>query len=274
MAEMAGGDRDFIQSIERGFAVLLAFDEEHPRPTLADIATATGLSRPAVRRILLTLQRLGYVGSEGGRWFLTPHVLTIGQHYAQTHGIVEIAQPHLLRLTELTHESASIAQLDGLHAVYVGRVHVRRIMGINVDIGTRLPLHATSMGRVLIAWAGTSFIDQVIEEAGLPGLTARTVTDPVEFRAVLHRVREQGWAIVDSELEDGFLSAGVPVREPDGTVLAALTYSTSRARRSPEEVERDVIPHLLDVATAIERDLEVFADSRRTLAPGLGDGFF
>lgn len=269
-----GNERDFIQSIERGFAVLLAFDEDLPEPTLAELATKTKLSRPAVRRILLTLQRLGYVVASGTRWSLTPRVLTIGQHFAATHGIVEIAQPHLLRLAELTHESASLSQLDGDAVIYIGRVHVRRIMGINVDIGTRLPVHATSMGRVLLAWADASVVDRVIARAGLPSITSTTVTDPVVFRDLLHEVRTQGFALVDGELEDGFLSAAVPVRDPKGNVVASLAYSTSRVRRTPEEVLSDVVPQLLEVAADIDRDLAMLAESRRILAPRSRDGFF
>ncbi|PUA82267.1 IclR family transcriptional regulator domain-containing protein [Nocardioides currus] len=271
MAE--GSERDVIASIERGFAVLLAFDADLPAPSLAEVATKTGLSRPAVRRILLTLQKLGYVNASGSRWSLTPRVLTIGQHYAASHAISEVAQPHLLRLAELTHESASLSQLDGTGVVYVARVHVRRVMSLNVDIGSRVPVHATSMGRVLVAWADASVIEQVIED-GLPALTPTTVTDPVAFRDALHEVRQQGFALVDGELEPGFLSAAAPVRNPAGDVVAALAYSTSRGRTDVQHVLDDVVPHLLDVAASIQRDLAVVTTGRRTLAPGARDGFF
>jgi IclR family pca regulon transcriptional regulator len=269
-----GSDRDVIQSIERGFAVLLAFDAELPHPTLAELSARTGLSRPAVRRILITLQRLGYVAPSGPRWSLTPRVLTIGQHYAATHGLVEIVQPHLLRVTERTGESASLAMLDGIDVIYVARVHVRRVMSLNVDIGTRLPAHATSMGRVLAAYADASVVDRIISEGGLPALTSHTITDPIAFRDALHEVRRAGFAIVDSELEDGFLSAAVPVRDGKGEVVAALAYSTSSSRRSPASVAAEVIPVLLESADEIGREVALLADRPRTLAPGARDGFF
>lgn len=266
-------DRDIIQSIERGFAVLLAFDADLPAPSLADVAAKTGFSRPAVRRILLTLQKLGYVASSGSRWSLTPRVLTLGQLYAATHDVPEVAQPHLLRLTELTHESASLSQLDGTDVVYVARVQVRRVMSVNVDVGSRLPAHATAMGRVLVAWADASVVEAVIA-AGLPALTPTTVTDPVRFRDELHEVRRQGFALVDGELEPGFLTAATPVRDPSGHVVAALAYSTSRGRTDPQHVIDEVIPHLLDVAGAITRDLGLVTTGRRTLDAGARDGFF
>ncbi|PVG80642.1 IclR family transcriptional regulator [Nocardioides gansuensis] len=270
----SGSERDYVQSIERGFAVLLAFDADLPNPSLAELAQRTGLSRPAVRRILLTLQRLGYVAGSGGRWSLTPRVLTIGQHYAATHGIVEIAQPHLLRVAERTGDSASLAQLDGIDVVYVARVNARRVLSLNVDIGTRLPVHATSTGRVLVAFAASAVVDRVIEETGLPALTAHTITDSIVFRDALHHVRRTGYALVDSELEDGFVSAAVPIRDSKGAVVAALASSTSRGRRTPEDVEREVVPVLLEVAEDIGRDLELVLSRPRVLTSGPRDGFF
>ncbi|ANZ41840.1 IclR family transcriptional regulator [Lentzea guizhouensis] len=254
-------ERDYIQSIERGFAVLLAFDEERVTPTLAELAAATGLSRPAVRRILLTLQRLGYVAANGGRWSLTPRVLSIGQHYAASHGMIEIAQPHLLDLSTRTAESASLAALDGHHAVYVARVPVRRIMSINVSVGTRLPVHATSMGRVLLAWAPDAVVDEVIAQ-GLPELTKHTVTDPAEFRGALRQVRSDGWSIVAEELEIGLLSVSAPVRDRSGEVVAALASSTSVGRSTVEALRTDVVPVLVETAARISADLGHTASAR------------
>lgn len=267
-------DRDIIQSIERGFAVLLAFDADLPTASLAELAAKTALSRPAVRRILLTLQRLGYVEGAGGRWLLTPRVLTIGQHYAATHGVVEITQPHLLRIVELTGESASFAQLDGIDVIYVARVHARRVLSHNVDIGTRLPVHATSMGRVIAAFSPADVVDRIIEEGGLPALTPHTVTDPIAFRDILHDVRTRGWALVDGELEEGFLSIAVPVRDGRGDVVGALAYSTSRGRHTPEEVVRDALPLLLEGAEAVSADLQAVSARPRVLPSGPRPGMF
>jgi IclR family pca regulon transcriptional regulator len=271
--EQGGNERDYVQSIERGFAVLLAFDAELPTASLAEVAARTGLSRPAVRRILLTLQRLGYVANSGARWSLTPRVLTIGQHFAATHGVVETAQPHLLQLAEATHESASLAQLDGTDVVYVARVQVRRVMSISIDVGSRVPAHATSMGRVLLAWAPPSIVEQVVE-AGLHRLTAKTITDPVRLRDSLHDVRQRGYAVVESELEEGLLSAAVPVRDPEGAVIAALAYSTSVGRRTVKQVTEEVVPLMLEAANGISADLAQQRVAGSRLAPRARDGFF
>ncbi|HEV7792146.1 MAG TPA: IclR family transcriptional regulator C-terminal domain-containing protein [Pseudonocardia sp.] len=261
-----------MQSLERGFAVLLAFDEELANPTLAELAAATNLSRPAVRRLLLTLQRLGYVTGADGRWRLTPRVLSIGQHYSASNAMIELAQPHLLALAEQTHESASLAALDGAHVVYVARVPVRRIMSINVSIGTRVPAHATSMGRALLAWAPAPVIERVIAESGLRRLTGRTITDPVAFHAALREVRELGYALVAGELEDGLISVSAPVRDQTGSVVAALASSTSSGRTDLDRLRTEVVPLLLRTAEDISADL----GHRAARPPSMNgrDGFF
>lgn len=249
------GDRDHIQSLERGFAVLLAFDEDRPNPSLAELATATGYSRPAVRRILLTLQHLGYVVNDGPRWTLTPRVLSIGQHYSASHALTDLAQPHLVDLAERTSESASLAALDGDDAVYISRVAVRRIMSINVSPGTRVAAHATSMGRVLLAWAPPGRVERYLVDPGLRARTPHTITDPDQFRAALDGVRRQGWSLVSEELEQGLISVAAPVRDYTGAVVAALASSTSSARSTPGHLEKNVVPLLLETAASISTDL-------------------
>jgi IclR family pca regulon transcriptional regulator len=252
----AEGDRDYVQSLDRGIAVLLAFDAEHPEPSLAELAQVTGFSRPAVRRFLITLERMGYVRSNGaGRWSLTPRVLSIGQHYTETHALIELAQPHLLSLAERTSESASLATLDGDEVVYVARVPVRRIMSINVSVGTRVPAHATSMGRVLLAWASPAVVDEVLTGRPLRAVTPNTLTDLDDVRAELSRVRARGWSIVSEELEIGLLSASAPVRDRSGEVVAALASSTSVGRSDAATLRRDVVPLLVDAADRLSASL-------------------
>jgi IclR family pca regulon transcriptional regulator len=248
-------DRDFVQSLERGLTVLLAFDDRLAHPTLAGLATATGLSRPAVRRILLTLQRLGYVRSEGSRWALTPRVLLIGQRYFASNALVEVAQPHLLALAEETQESASLATLDGGEVVYIARVPVRRIMSINVAVGTRVPVHATSMGRVLLAWQDEATVDRQLAGIELTRFTDRTITTPADLRAALAEVRATGYSIVDQELETGLISASVPVRDHRGQVVAALASSTSSGRSDTGSLRNDVVPLLVRAAGQIGAEL-------------------
>lgn len=267
-------ERDLIQSIERGFTVLGAFDEETPRPSAAELAARTGYSRPAVRRILLTLQHLGYVSTDGVRWTLTPRVLSIGQHYGATHSIVEVALPHLYTLAEATGESASLGQLDSDVVVSVAQARVPRVMSMDLEIGSRLPIHATAMGRVLLAWAKESEIQEVVATTGLPAYTERTVTDSVAFRDALHEVRSSGWSIVDGEFEEGLLTASTPVRDHRGEVVAALAHLTTRLRSSPRQLETGVIPTMLETSAQISRELASLARASRKLTTRVRDGFF
>lgn len=247
--------QNHIQGLERGLAVLQAFNADHPHRTATELATATQLSRPVVRRILLTLQRLGYVAVSDGRWTLTPRVLTIGHHYTATHALTELAQPYLMRLAEQTGESSTLATLDGNEVVYIARVPVRRVLSVTVSPGTRAPAHATSLGRVLLAWEPEERVERVITESGLPSLTRHTVTDPARFREVLGTVREQGWSMVISEREEGLLSLSAPVRDHHGHVVAAVASSTSTGRATPEGLREDVVPVLVDTAKNISAQI-------------------
>ena len=130
------------------------------------------------------------------------------------------------------------------------------------------------MGRVLAAFAPADTVDRIIYEGGLPALTPHTVTDPIAFRDILHDVRVQGWALVDGELEEGFLSAAVPVRDGRGDVVGALAYSTSRGRHTPEDVVRDALPLLLEGAEAVGNDLQVVTARPRLLPAGPRPGMF
>ncbi|MBO0874228.1 MAG: helix-turn-helix domain-containing protein [Pseudonocardia sp.] len=274
MSEVDDG-RDRIQSIERGFAVLLAFDAERTNPTLAELAATTGLSRPAVRRILLTLRALGYVEPTGSsRWRLTPRVLSIGQHYSATNAVIDIAQPHMIRLVELTEESASLGALDGNEVVYIARVPARRVLTITASAGTRVPVHATSMGRVLLAAQPPEVVDQYLENPGLRALTPHTITDPDQFRAALDRVRRQGWSLVSEEREEGLIAVGAPVRDHTGAVVAALSSSSSTGRASPGHVERHVIPVLTELADRISADLGYRPPGAATATQAAHDGFY
>jgi IclR family transcriptional regulator, pca regulon regulatory protein len=244
-------DPAFVQSLARGLAVIRAFDAEHPRMSLSDIARATDLTRATARRFLLTLEHLGYVRSVDREFSLTPHVLELGFSYLSALSLPEAAQPHLEALSREVGESASASVLDGADIVYVARVPMRRIMSVSITIGTRFPASATSMGRVLLAALATAELDAYL--AGFQGaaFTSRTVTDESTLRRELGRVAEQGYSVVDQELEDGLWAVAAPVRR--GTsVVAAINIATT-AGGAP--LDRLLAP-LLDTARALSAELE------------------
>jgi IclR family pca regulon transcriptional regulator len=246
---------DFVQSLERGLAVIRAFDAEHRELGLSDVARATGLTRAAARRFLLTLVELGYVHFDGSRFSLRPRVLELGFAYLSSLSLPEVAQPHMERLVARVDESSSISVLDDTDVVYVVRVPTRRIMSITLAVGTRLPAYATSMGRVLLAGLDPAELEERLSRIEPAPLTAATVTDTGALRRILDGVREDGFAVVDQELEQGLRSAAVPIRDASGTVVAALNVSVHASRATMEALRRDVLPPARETAAAIEAEL-------------------
>jgi IclR family transcriptional regulator, pca regulon regulatory protein len=258
----------FVQSLERGLAVIRAFDSEHPELTLSDVARATGLTRAAARRFLLTLADLGYVRTDG-RWFsLSPRVLELGYAYLSSLSLPEVAEPHLERLVAEVHESSSVSVLDEEHIVYVARVPTSRIMTVAINVGTRFPAYATSMGRVLLAGLPDGELEAYLAEVKLRRLSPRTVTTVAALRTELGRVRDQGWAMVDQELEEGLRAVAAPIRDRAGRVVAAVNLSAHASRMSTESVRRTLLPPLLATAARIEADLRVAASSRPRRSAG------
>ena len=258
----------FVQSLERGLAVIRAFDEHNPELTLSDVARSTGLTRAAARRFLLTLADLGYVRTDG-RWFtLSPRILELGYAYLSSLSLPEVAEPHLERLVAEVHESSSVSVLDGEDIVYVARVPTARIMTVSINVGTRFPAYATSMGRVLLSQLPEEELEAYLGRAELMPLSPRTVTSPEALRAELAKVRSQGWALVDQELEEGLRSIAAPIRDRRGRTVAAVNLSAHASRMSIERGRRELVPPLLATAARIEADLRVAQADRPRRSAG------
>jgi IclR family transcriptional regulator, pca regulon regulatory protein len=252
---------DFVQSLDRGLAVIRAFGPDRERLSLSEVARATGLTRAATRRFLLTLVKLGYVRSDGREFSLRPRVLELGYAYLSGLAMPEVAAPHLEELVARVRESSSISVLDGQHIVYVARVPTKRIMTVAISVGTRFPAYATSMGRVLLAGMTSGEFDRYLAEADLEPITARTVTDPVRLSEIVAEVARQGYAIVDQELEEGLRAVAAPIRGASGTVTAAINLSAHASRVSLAAMRTDLLPALLETAGRIESDLRSQARS-------------
>ncbi|NUW42018.1 helix-turn-helix domain-containing protein [Nonomuraea rhodomycinica] len=242
---------EILQSLARGLAVLVALGATPGGSTLAAVARATGLPRATARRSLLTLERLGYASADGPRFVLLPRVLELGYAHLSERSFAEVVQPHLADLVARLGHSASVAVLSGDDVLYVARVPTVSIMTVDIRVGTRFPAYATSMGRVLLAdrpaegWAALA----------LKPLTRRTITSPAAFAAAVRRAGEDGYALVDQELEEGVRSIAVPVRGRDGRVAAAVNVATHASRATPDDLLRDVLPALRESAARMEADL-------------------
>ena len=255
-AQPQRGDGEFVQSLARGLAVIRAFDEEHSELTLSEVARITDLPRAVARRFLHTLVELGYMRTDGRRFALRPKILELGYAYLSSLTLPEIAMPHLEQLVEKVHESSSVSVLDGDEVVYVARVPTKRIMTVAISVGTRFPAFATSMGRVLLANQSQEWLDGYFASTELRALTRHTISEPARLRRELTRIREQGWALVDQELEEGLRSLAAPIHDADGRVIAAVNVSAHATRRTLEDLREDLLPPLLHTARQIEADLK------------------
>jgi IclR family pca regulon transcriptional regulator len=250
------GRNDFVQSFERGLAVIKAFGPNGQRLTLTEVAQATGLTRAAARRFLLTLVELGYVRSDGREFSLRPRILELGYAYLSGLSFAEVAQPFLEELAARVQESTSVAVLDEDEIVYVAHKAPRRPMTINVPIGGRDPAFCTSLGRVLLAGRPDEEVDGYLARVKLFAYTENTETNPKRVRQAVMRAREQGYALVNGEFEDGLVALAVPIRDSVGNVVAAVNISAYSLRAGPEVLENTYLSLLRDAARRIELEMQ------------------
>jgi len=254
---------DFVQSLERGLAVIRSFGPDQPRLTLSEVAREAGITRAAARRFLLTLVELGYVRSDGREFSLRPRVLELGYAYLSGMSLPDVAYPHIQELVDKVRESSSVAVLDGDEIVDIARVPAKRIMTVSVPVGTRFRAHASSKGRVLLADLPGPELERYFGAVHLDRLTSNTVTDPDRLRQILVQVREQGYAIVDQEVEEGIRSVAVPIHDAGGTTIAAMNISAYATRVSVDAVRDDFLPNLLATVQQVEADLKAQGTHRQ-----------
>lgn len=245
---------DFIEALARGLDVIRAFEPRRPMMSLSEVAAAAGLARPTARRILLTLEELGYVRASDGLYALTPRVLELGMAYIGSASLWDIARPHMERLVAATGESSSLAQLDGSDIVYVARVAVPKVITFAVTIGTRFPALQTSLGKVLLATLSPEDLERTLAQPSRSGITPRWAPDAEERDRALREVSEGGWSLTDEQLAPGIRSVAAPVRDGPTHVIAALNVSVHAAETSLETLTEIYLPLLLQTAEAISAD--------------------
>lgn len=248
--------RDFNQSLSRGLEIIETFGADATRQTVSQVAAKTGLTRATARRFLLTLVELGYMTTDGRSFELSPRVLRLGYSFLSGMGFPSVALPHLERLVAEVDESSEASILDGQDVVYVVRVPGTKLMTIAVNVGSRMPAHATSMGRVLLAGLPNDELDRYLESARLQRFLPQTATDRETLRERILAARRDGYALVDQELEEGLVAVAVPIHDRMHRVVAAINLSTHVGRHDAESVRRELLPPLQRYAALIERDLE------------------
>ncbi|MFZ3204344.1 MAG: IclR family transcriptional regulator [Pseudomonas sp.] len=250
------GDPNFMTSLARGLAVINAFQERKRHLTIAQISHRTEIPRAAVRRCLYTLMKLGYATTDGRTYSLLPKVLTLGHAYLSSTPLAVSAQPFLDRISEQLHEACNLATLEGEQVLYIARSAIpQRLISVDLSVGSRLPAYCTSMGRILLAALDDDSLHDYLNHADLQAKTSRTLHTPEALWECLQQVRQQGWCLVDQELEQGLRSLAVPVYDSSGHVLAAMNVSTHAGRVPARELEQRFLPIMLNASRELSSQL-------------------
>lgn len=246
-------ERDIMGGLAKGLSVIETFTAERPRQSISEVSVASGLDRATARRCLLTLAHLGYADYDGKFFTLTPRVLRLGTACLATMPLPQLVQPLLDRLSEQLGESSSVSILDGTDIVYVARAAQKKVMSIGLMPGSRLPAYCTSMGRVLLAALPEAAAGEILSQAPLPARTSHTLTDPKALVAEFARVRLQGHAIVDQEVELGLRSIAIPLYNSRGQTVAAMNVGVAASRTEAEDMTRLYLPAMIDVQAELRK---------------------
>jgi len=243
--------RDLIAGLEKGLAVIAAFDQDRPRLTMSEVAALCGLTRAAARRYLITLEHLGFVSSDRKMYSLTPKVLRLGQSYMHSARLPRIVQPELHKLAYALKEASAASVLDGSDAICIAATSAGRMLSATLQPGTRVPAYCTANGRVLLAALPQDEVDAWISRETLTPLTPHTITHAERLRTEIARTRSQGYALVDQELELGLRTISVPLKNYRGDVLAAMNIGVHAARMSMDQLVDDCLPPLLHAQASL-----------------------
>jgi len=257
--------RDFAQTLARGLACLEALADADSPLSCTQVATAMNVSRPAARRILLTLQSLGYVRAEAGRYAPSPKVLSLGRGMLSKGRLWDIVAPEIVALANRFNEPTSISVLDGLDIVFVCRDSTRRIYTTRLGVGDRLPAHCSASGKMLLA-----LLPQSEADARLKGVTLRaqgraSITNLRTLKTALQEIRAADFSLAVDEMEEGTISIAVPLRERGGRAIAAMSVASHRSRLNPTDLKKSVLPQLRAAATSIESIIRDFQDRNRVI---------
>ncbi|GAA3521168.1 IclR family transcriptional regulator C-terminal domain-containing protein [Aeromicrobium panaciterrae] len=248
---------EHVQSLERGLIVIRVFAEERGPLTLTEVAERGKLSKAVARRLLMTLESLGYVGRDHRQFYLLPRTLELGYSYLTSLSLTEILQPNLTALAAAFHEDCSAAVLGGDHVTYIVRAKSGHITNSGLAVGDRVPAHTVSTGMVLLADLTPEELDTYFATSDRQKFTDKTVVDEKALREELDLVRRQGWSLVQSRLSPHVLAISVPVRGVDGRAVAALKVGSQATQRSGEQMIDDVLPALLQTAADISYNLSL-----------------
>jgi IclR family pca regulon transcriptional regulator len=243
--------RDWIAGLERGLGIVESFDDAHPRMTASEIGQRTGMTRTAARRYLLTLQHLGYVAGDGKMFWLTPRVLRLGQSYLESARLPRVVQPFLQRVAAGTHETAYLAVLDGDDVVYIARNGPNRSMNTGYVLGARAPAEVTASGMLMLALRPDAEAEHWLQTHAIRVFTSHTIANKDRLRLEFARIRAQGWALSEQQLDLNARGIAVPLRDRHGALVGALNITMPMGHESSEDAVARVLPVLRETAQAM-----------------------
>lgn len=235
---------DVIEGMVKGMAVLEAFDTERQRLNATLAAQRAGITRASARRHLLTLHHLGYLESDGHFFWLAPKVMRFSGSYLASARLPRLVQPMLNQLAVQHGHAFSAVVLDGEEVVIVARSDVTRLMAYGLHLGARLPVHATSTGRVLLAAQSEAWLQAWLNGRTFTRLTPHTVTDAEQVRARVAQAQREDHALSVDEHELGVSALSVPLRNMQGAVCAALNVVLPTSIMGADEIRQLFLPHL------------------------------
>jgi DNA-binding IclR family transcriptional regulator len=241
----------YLKTVDRALQVLLLFDREHPEWSSSELAQALGLHRSIVYRILRSLEQRGFVTQTGhqGRYALGLKLVELGNVVLERMDLRQVARPVMTRLVEGTGESAFLTVLSGDEAVCIEKIDSRKAIRAMTSVGTHSPLHAGASGKALLAYLGPDRVQEVLAK-GLHAVTPRTVTDPVQLRKDLEKIRRQGWAYTVGELTPEVAAVSVPLLDSSGTNLGVLSSAGPASR-----FDQDRLPNLISLTCQAGEDI-------------------
>ena len=243
--------KDWIAGLEKGLGLIEAFDDAHPRMTASQAGERCGMTRTAARRYLLTLQYLGYVASDGKLFWLTPRVLRIGQSYLESARLPRVVQPFLQRVTAGTQEIAYVSVLDGDEIVFIARNGSNRPMSTGYVLGSRVQAQVTSAGMLILAMRDPAWLEDWLQQQTFKAYTSHTIASKDRMRVELARIRQQGWAVSEQQLEMNYRGVAVPLIDRHGALMGALNVTMPMGNESTDDAVRRVLPVLQETARAM-----------------------
>jgi len=243
--------KDWIAGLEKGLSIIEAFDDAHPRMTASQAGERCGMTRTATRRYLLTLQHLGYVATDGKLFWLTPRVLRLGQSYLESARLPRTVQPFLQRVTAGTQEIAYVSVMDGDDIVYIARNGTNRTMNTGYVLGSRVPAQVTAAGMLMLSMREPDWLERWLTTHPLRAYTTHTIASKDRLRVELARIRQQGWAISEQQLELNHRGVAVPLIDRHSALVGALNVTMPMGNESTEDAATRVLPVLQETARAM-----------------------